>query len=133
MVCDTPPSQDACTNQIWNSYLKEYRRYAPDTKRDGRTDGRTVRLLYASHSSFGGIKSLIYLILIKHTMLTTLLFSVMSAEDKCLAQGHTTVPPVVRLLIFFKLNIFEKFFHHSFYHQKFKQFGSRSGPTFSRA
>ena len=24
-------------------------------KRDGRTDGRTVRLLYASQSSFGGI------------------------------------------------------------------------------
>ena len=41
MVCDTPPSQDASNHQIWNSYLKEYRRYAPDTKRDGRTDGRT--------------------------------------------------------------------------------------------
>ena len=38
MVCDTPPSQDASTHQIWNSYLKEYRRYAPDTKRDGRTE-----------------------------------------------------------------------------------------------
>ena len=38
MVCDTLPSQDASTHQIWNSYLKEYRRYAPDTKRDGRTD-----------------------------------------------------------------------------------------------
>ena len=57
MVCDTPSSQDASTHQIWNSYLKEYRRYAPDTKRDGRTDGRTVRLLYASKSSFGGIKT----------------------------------------------------------------------------
>ena len=112
MVRDTPPSQDASTHQIWNSYLKEYRRYAPDTKQDGRTDGhfitiktkseikvkvkvivtrkwyvtfrypkmhphqiwnsyfkeyrryapdmkrdgRTVRLLYASQSSFGGIK-----------------------------------------------------------------------------
>ena len=60
MVCDTPPSQDAFTHQFWNSYLKEYRRYAPDTKRDGHTDGltdgRTVRLLYASQSSFGGIK-----------------------------------------------------------------------------
>ena len=52
----TPSSQHASTHQIWNSYLKEYRRYAPDTKRDGRTDGRTVRLLYASQSSFGGIK-----------------------------------------------------------------------------
>ena len=38
MVHDTPPSQDASTHQIWNFYLKEYRRYAPDMKRDGRTD-----------------------------------------------------------------------------------------------
>ena len=28
---DTPPSQDAFTNQILNSYLKEYKRYAPYT------------------------------------------------------------------------------------------------------
>ena len=58
MVRDTPPSQDVSTHQIWYSYLKEYRRYGPDTKAgrtDGRTDGRTVRLLYASQSSFGGI------------------------------------------------------------------------------
>ena len=40
MVRDTPPSQDVSTHQIWNSYLKEYRRYGPDTKA-GRTDGRT--------------------------------------------------------------------------------------------
>ena len=111
MIRDIPPSQDASTYQICNSYLKEYMRYALDTKRDGRTDivitiktksevnvkvkdtrklymtlrhpkmhphtkfgiptsknigdmhqtrsgtdGRTVRLLYASQSSFGGIK-----------------------------------------------------------------------------
>ena len=31
MVSDTPPSQDAYTQQIWNSYLKEYKRYAPNT------------------------------------------------------------------------------------------------------
>ena len=31
MVCDTPSSQDAFTHQIWNSYLKEYRRYAPNS------------------------------------------------------------------------------------------------------
>ena len=31
MVCDTPPFQDAYTDQIWNSYLKEYNRYVPDT------------------------------------------------------------------------------------------------------
>ena len=58
MVRDTPPSQDVSTHQIWNSYLKEYRRYGPDTKAGrthGRIHGRTVRLLYASQSSFGGI------------------------------------------------------------------------------
>ena len=31
MACDTRSSQDAFTHQIWNSYLKEYRRYAPDS------------------------------------------------------------------------------------------------------
>ena len=31
MVSDTSPSQDAYTHQIWNSYLKEYKRYAPNT------------------------------------------------------------------------------------------------------
>ena len=31
MVCDTPPSQDAYTLQIGNYYLKEYKRYPPDT------------------------------------------------------------------------------------------------------
>ena len=30
-MCDTPSSEDAFGHQIWNSYLKEYRRYAPDT------------------------------------------------------------------------------------------------------
>ena len=28
----TPPSHDAYTHQIWNSYLKEYKSYAPNTK-----------------------------------------------------------------------------------------------------
>ena len=31
MVNGTPLTQDASTHQIWNSYLKEYERYAPDT------------------------------------------------------------------------------------------------------
>ena len=31
MVHDTSLSQDVSTHQIWNSYLKEYKRYAPDT------------------------------------------------------------------------------------------------------
>ena len=39
-VRDTLSSQDACTYQVWDSYLKEYKRYAPDTK-GGQTDRRT--------------------------------------------------------------------------------------------
>ena len=31
MKRDIPPSEDASTRQIWNSYLKEYERYVPDT------------------------------------------------------------------------------------------------------
>ena len=61
MLGDTLLSQYASTQKIWNSYLKEYRRYAPDRNWDGRPDGRTeartVRLLYASQKSFGGIKT----------------------------------------------------------------------------
>ena len=30
MIRDTPPSQDASTHQIWDSYLKLYKKYAPD-------------------------------------------------------------------------------------------------------
>ena len=41
MFRDTLMSQYASTHQIWNSYLKEYRRYALDRKRDGRTDRQT--------------------------------------------------------------------------------------------
>ena len=31
MVCNTPPSKDTSTHRIWNSYLKECKRYALDT------------------------------------------------------------------------------------------------------
>ena len=31
MVCDALSSQDAFTHQIWDSFLHEYRRYAPDS------------------------------------------------------------------------------------------------------
>ena len=31
MICDTPSSQYAFTQQIWISFLKEYRNYAPDS------------------------------------------------------------------------------------------------------
>ena len=37
MVRNTPPSQDASTHQTFIFYLKEYRRYAQDTKQDGRS------------------------------------------------------------------------------------------------
>ena len=40
---DTLLSQYASTHQTWNSYLKEYRRYALDGKQDGRTAGRPDR------------------------------------------------------------------------------------------
>ena len=33
-VRDTPPSQDTSLHKIWDSCLKECRRYAPDMKRD---------------------------------------------------------------------------------------------------
>ena len=36
LACDTPSSQDAFTHQIWNSYFKEYRRYAPDSMQFSR-------------------------------------------------------------------------------------------------
>ena len=63
MVRDTLSSQDASTYQIWDSYLKQYRRYASDRKWDGRTDRRTEewtkQILYASNSSFGGKKTVL--------------------------------------------------------------------------
>ena len=45
MLRDTLLSQYASTHQIWNSYLKEYRRYdrtgnGTDGRTDGQTDGR---------------------------------------------------------------------------------------------
>ena len=49
-------------------------------KRDGRTDGRTVRLLYASQSSFGGIK-------IKQEKLT-MLIQLPFHKDKDFKQIH---------------------------------------------
>ena len=38
MVYGTKPSQDAFIHQIWNSYLKEYRRYAPDSTLETRSE-----------------------------------------------------------------------------------------------
>ena len=54
MVCDIPPSKDVSTHQIWNSYLKEYRRYAPDsmqfleTRSEVKFKVTVTRLWYAT-------------------------------------------------------------------------------------
>ena len=54
MVCDTPSSQDVFTHQSWNSYLKEYRRYAPDsmqfleTRSEVKFKITVTQLLYAT-------------------------------------------------------------------------------------
>ena len=43
MVCDTPSSQDAYTQLNWDSSLKLYKRYAPDTIiRKTRLDGKVT-------------------------------------------------------------------------------------------
>ena len=57
MVCDTPPSQDAFTHQIWNSYLIEYRRYAPDSMqfletRSGQVQGHSDPIMVRDTLSF---------------------------------------------------------------------------------
>ena len=60
MVYDTPSSQDTFTHQIWNSYLKEYRRYAPDSMQSLETRSEVkfkvtvTQLWYASlrHTKF---------------------------------------------------------------------------------
>ena len=124
--------------KIWNSYLKEYRRYVPDTKQEGRTDivftiktksevkvtvtrkwyatlrhpkmhrhtkfgipnsknvgdmqrtrkrdGRTERLLYASQSSFGGLKKESYFSVTHcYTLLTKVLThtEILSTHNIC--------------------------------------------------
>ena len=57
MVCDTPSSQDAFTLQIWNSYLKEYRRHAPDsiqfleTRSEGQVQGHSDQIMVRDTSS----------------------------------------------------------------------------------
>ena len=54
MLCDTLSSQDAFTQRIWNSYLKEYRRYAPDsmqfllTRSEVKCEVRVTQLWYAT-------------------------------------------------------------------------------------
>ena len=56
MACDTPSSQDAFTHQNWNAYLKEYRRYAPDSiqfleTRSGQVQGHNDPILVRDTSS----------------------------------------------------------------------------------
>ena len=56
MVCNPPPSQDAFTHQIWNSYLIESRRYAPDSMqfletRSGQVQGHSDPIMVRDTSS----------------------------------------------------------------------------------
>ena len=58
MICDFPSSQDAFTHQIWNSYLKEYRRYATDsmqfleTRSEAKFKVTVTQLWYVTLPSF---------------------------------------------------------------------------------
>ena len=56
MVNITVPSQDASTHQIWNSYLKEYKNYAPDTiilkTGQGQSDPNMVHDTLSSQDAF---------------------------------------------------------------------------------
>ena len=45
--------QDASTHQIWDSHFKEYRRYKPNTKQDGWTEGQKDR--WTVLGTLGGI------------------------------------------------------------------------------
>ena len=56
MVCDTTSSQDVFTHQSWNSYLKKYRRYAPDSlqfleTRSGQVQGHSDPIMVGDTSS----------------------------------------------------------------------------------
>ena len=54
-VRDTQGPQGVSTHWNWDSYLKYYRRYAPDRIK-ARMDRLTVQKLYAPKVDFGGIK-----------------------------------------------------------------------------
>ena len=53
MVCDTQACQDAFTYQIWNSYFKEYRRYAPVSRNyvRGQVQGHSDLIMACDTSS----------------------------------------------------------------------------------
>ena len=53
MVCDTQASQDALTYQIWNSYFKEYLRYAPVSRNlvKGQVQGHSDLIMVRDTSS----------------------------------------------------------------------------------
>ena len=50
MICDTSSSQDAFTHQIWNSYLKEYLRYASDSMQFLESTRSYIRSKVQGHS-----------------------------------------------------------------------------------
>ena len=55
MVCTTLPSQEESTPQIWDSYIKQYRRYAPDsmqfleTRSEVKVKVTVTQLWYMAH------------------------------------------------------------------------------------
>ena len=56
-MCDTPSSQDAFRHQIWNSYLKEYGKYAPDSMqfleiRSGQVQGHSDQIMVHKTSPY---------------------------------------------------------------------------------
>ena len=63
------------------------------------------------------------------SFITSIHTSCLTILNPCLLGNFSRF--LCRLLIFFKIDFFKKFFQE--YNQSVKQFGSRSGPTFRRA
>ena len=94
MLGDTLLSQYASTPKVWNSYLKEYRRYAPDRNWDGRPDGWTdggkdSAITICPQKSFGGIKT----VMLKKVELM-IAAKIVSAYDQEIPQSQTADNPV---------------------------------------
>ena len=53
MFCATLSFQDALTHKIWNSYLKEYRRYAPDSMQFPETRSEEKKQVTVTQFRYG--------------------------------------------------------------------------------
>ena len=56
MVCDILSSQHAFTHNIWNSYLKEYRRYAPDSMQFLKTRSEVKFKVIVTRLGYGTLR-----------------------------------------------------------------------------